>query len=143
MKFAVATLAMFTTGMLSLACADPPPNPEDTTGQDSATHAVPATPPDTATKAPALVPAKPPPSTSGERRQEELLRNQGYKLIMVRGEAKYCRREIPVGSHLATVMHCVTIAEAQAMEREARETAERIQRNSTGCLSRAQGACGN
>jgi hypothetical protein len=73
---------------------------------------------------------------------EQQLRLQGYKLSMLRGEEKFCRREIPIGSHLATVFHCVTVEEAEGMAKEGRETTERIQRNSVACLTPAQGGCG-
>ena len=73
---------------------------------------------------------------------EQLLRLQGYRLSMVHGEEKYCRREIPLGSHLPTVMHCVTVAEAEEMAREGRDTTEHIQRNMSGCLNKAMGGCG-
>jgi hypothetical protein len=163
MSPAVAMLAILTTGGLSLAFADPPATPvapvapvapesrstptpnstsEDSTGQNSAAHTVPATADATAAKTPAVAPANTTPSPSGERKAEQLLRSQGYKVSMVNGQEKYCRREIPLGSHLATVFHCVTVAEAEAMAREGRETTERIQRNTAGCLNPAQGGCG-
>lgn len=159
MKPAVATLAILAAGTLSLAFADPPTNPvvpesqsttardstaEDTTSQSSAAHAVPAAAAATTARTSAVAPAQPTPSPSTEQEQERLLRNQGYKLKMVNGQEKYCRREIPLGSHLASVMHCVTVAEAEAMAREGRETAERAQRNQTACiLIKATGSCGN
>jgi hypothetical protein len=144
MRPAVATLAILAAGALSPAFADPPANPvEDSTSQSSAVHAVPATPAVTAAKTPAVAPATPSTSAEQVQEQERLLRNQGYKLRMLQGQEKYCRREIPLGSHLATVMHCVTVAGAEAMAREGRETAERIQRNSVGCLNKALGGCGN
>lgn len=159
MKPAVATLAILTAGALSLAFADPPAGPvvpesrnntaqnstaEDNSSQSSAAPAVPATAAVTAAKTPAVASAQPTPGPSAEqaREQERLLRNQGYKLRMVNGEERYCRREMPLGSHLATVMHCVTIAEAEAMAREGRETAERIQRNTSGCINKSLGGCG-
>jgi hypothetical protein len=157
MRPAVATLAILTATGLSLAFADPQATPvapesrsttaqsstaEDSTGQNSAAHTVPATTAATAPETPAATPAKSTPSASGERLQEQLLRSQGYKLSMVNGEEKYCRREIPLGSHLPTVLHCVTVAEAEAMAREGRETTERIQRSTAGCLNPAQGGCG-
>jgi hypothetical protein len=160
MRPAAATLAILTTAGLSLAFADPPATPatpvapesrstpaqnstaEDSTGQNSAAHAVPETAAAPAAETPAVAPAKPTPSASAERLQEQLLRSQGYKLSMVNGQEKYCRREIPLGSHLATVFHCMTVAEAQAMAKEGRETTERIQRSTAGCLNPAQGGCG-
>jgi hypothetical protein len=74
---------------------------------------------------------------------EQQLRLQGYRLSMVRGEEKYCRREAPLGSRLESVMHCMTLAEAEVMVHEGKETTERIQRNQTACLKPAQGGCGN
>ncbi len=158
MRPAVAMLAILTSGALSLAFADPPATPvasesrstttpnstaEDSTGQNSAAHSVPATAA-TAAKAPAVAPAKPTPSASGERMAEHLLRSQGYKLSMVNGQEKYCRREIALGSHLATVMRCVTVAEAEAMAREGREVTEQLQRSMSSCQYGTHGAnCGN
>ena len=161
MKPAVATLAILAAGTLSLAFADPPTNPvvpepqsttardstaEDTTSQSSAAHAVPAAAAVTTARPPDVAPAQPTPSPSAEQVQDQeqarLLRNQGYKLRMVNGKEKYCRRETPLGSHLATVMHCVTVAEAEAMAREGRETAERLQRNQSACIKDG-GRCGN
>jgi hypothetical protein len=157
MRPAVATLAILTTGGLSLAFADPPATPvapesrsttaqnsgaEDSTGQNSAARAAPATAAATAAETPVVAPAKSTPSASDERLQEQLLRFQGYKLSMVHGEKKYCRREIPLGSHLPTVLRCVTVAEAELMTKEGRETTERIQRDTVGCLNPTQGGCG-
>jgi len=160
MKAAVAMLAILTTGALSLAFADPPATPvapesrsttaqnstaEDSTGQNSAAHTVPATAAATAAETPAVAAAKPTSSAPHERMAEQLLRSQGYKLSMMRGEEKYCRREIPLGSHLPTVLHCVTVAEAEAMAREGREVTERIQRNTSACVFSGGHAasCGN
>ncbi len=157
MRPAAAMLAILATGGLSLAFADPPAVPvapesrsttapnstaEDGADQNSAAHTVPATAAAPAADTAAVAPVKPAPSTSGERMMEQQLRLQGYKLSMVHGEEKYCRREIPLGSHLATVMHCVTVAEAELMAKEGRETTERIQRNTVGCLGPAAGGCG-
>jgi hypothetical protein len=125
MRPAVVTVAMLTIGGQSIALADPPVTP---------------------TQTPAAAPAKPAPSTastSDERMLEQQLRLQGYRLSMVRGEEKYCRREAPLGSRLESVMHCVTLAEAEVMVREGKETTERIQRNQTGCLQPAMGGCGH
>jgi hypothetical protein len=155
MRAAVTTLAIYCG--VSLAFADPPATPaaresqssatprstaEDSTEQNSAARTVPATVAPTPAKSPAVAPANPTPSVSDERMVQRHLRMEGYKLSMVNGQEKYCRREIPLGSHLATVMHCVTVAEAEAMVREGRETTERIQRNTAGCLAAAMGGCG-
>jgi hypothetical protein len=148
--------AVVTTGGLSLAFADPPATPvvpesrstttpsstaEDSNGQTSAAPTVPATAAAPAATT-AVAPAKSTPGASDEQLQKRLLQSQGYKLSMVNGREKYCRRETPVGSHLPTALHCVTVAEAEAMAREGRETTERVQRNTSGCLTPAAGGCG-
>jgi hypothetical protein len=139
MRPAVVTVAMLTIGGQSIALADPPVTP--------ATPESAAGPASGPTPAPApAAPAKPAPSTSstsGERMLGQQLRLQGYRLSMVRGEEKYCRREAPLGSRLESAMHCVTLAEAQVMVREGKETTERIQRNQTACLQPAMGGCGH
>ena len=159
MRPAVATLAILTIGGPSFAFADPPATPvpaesgntatpnghaEDSTGQNGAAHTAPARVAATAAETPAVVPAKSStPSASAESQQEQLLRFQGYQLRMVRGQVKYCRREMPLGSRLPTVLHCVTVAEADAMAREGKEVTERVQRNTSGCLSSQAGSCGH
>jgi cytochrome c553 len=94
-----------------------------------------------AAQSPAAVAAKPA-ATSAEGMMEQQLRLQGYKLSMVRGSEMYCRREAPLGSRLGSQLHCVTVAEAELMAKEGRETAERIQRGTPGCLNPASGGCG-
>jgi hypothetical protein len=78
---------------------------------------------------------------------ESLLRNQGYKPTMVRGEIEYCRREAPLGSRLATTQRCMTVAEARVAATEAQQTAQRIQRTTPGCLATGNAptptSCGN
>ena len=58
---------------------------------------------------------------------------------MMNGEKVFCRREIPMGSHLATTLRCVTVAEAELMAREGQQLTEHLQRTSPGCL--AHGVC--
>jgi hypothetical protein len=72
---------------------------------------------------------------SDERMQEKLLREQGYKQYMLNGEKLFCRREIPLGSHLATRLGCLTVAEAQLIAKEGQQFTERLQRNTPGCLA--------
>jgi hypothetical protein len=154
MRPAVAMLAILTTGGLSLAFADPPATPvapesrsttaqsstaEGSKDQNSAAHTVPATAAPTAAETPAAAPATPTATASAEPMAERLLRSQGYKPSMNHGEKLYCRREIPLGSHLPTVLHCVTVAQAEAMAREGREVTEHIQRNTAGCLTTGTG----
>ena len=148
MKPAVVMLAVL-AGAPSLAFADPPnppPAPESATPAASVPPALsPQTPvaENPVTPGPVVTPPKPAASESKERMAEQQLRLQGYKLTMVRGEEKYCRREAPLGSHLATVMHCVTVEEAEMMAREGREVTEREQRNTPGCLQPSMGGCGH
>jgi len=73
---------------------------------------------------------------------EQQLRVQGYRLSMVRGQEMYCKREAPLGSRLESVMRCVTLADAEVMAKEGKDTTERLQRFQPGCLTLAQGSCG-
>lgn len=141
MKLAAAAFALLTAGPLSPACADPPDTPAAPAPESAA--ATPAAPESATTPAtPAAAAAKPAPASGDERMQEALLRYQGYRLSMVRGEEKWCRREVPLGSHLPTVMRCITAQEAEEMAREGRWTTEHVQRNQTACLTPAAGGCG-
>ena len=148
MKPAVVMLAVL-AGAPSLASADPPNPPPAPESATPAASVPPALSPQTpvaqtpVTEAPVVTAPKPAASESKERMAEQQLRLQGYKLTMVRGEEKYCRREAPLGSHLATVMHCVTVEEAEMMAREGREVTEREQRNTPGCLQPSMGGCGH
>jgi hypothetical protein len=148
MKPAVVMLAVL-AGAPSLAFADPPNSPPAPESPTPAASVPPALSPQTpvaenpVTPGPVVTPPKPAASESKERLAEQQLRLQGYKLTMVRGEEKYCRREAPLGSHLATVMHCVTVEEAEMMAREGREVTEREQRNTPGCLQPSMGGCGH
>jgi hypothetical protein len=156
MRAAVALLAVLTGG-LPVAFADPPetpatPKPESTaaqsahaqepTGQNSATPAAPEPATGAAIQTPAAASVRPASSASDERMAEQQLRMQGYRPSMVNGEELYCRREAPLGSRLESVRHCVTLAEAELMAKEGKETTERLQRNTAGCLNPAQGGCG-
>ena len=138
-----ALFALIAIGGLSLAVADPPVAPASSAAAGpapaaSAAPPPPATPAATA-QTPAPAPAKPVPD---ERMIAQQLRLQGYRLSMVRGEEKYCRREAPLGSRLESVMRCLTLQEAELMAKEGKETTERVQRNQVACLKPAQGGCG-
>ena len=145
MKPAVLMLALLASAS-SLAFADPPNPPPAPESPTPAASVPPALSPQTpvaqtpVSEAPVVTPPKP---AASESKAEQQLRLQGYKLTMVRGEEKYCRRETPLGSHLATVMHCVTVEEAEMMAREGREVTEREQRNTPGCLQPSMGGCGH
>ena len=157
MKPTVALFALLAAGGLNFAFADPPDTPVAPESTSTATQkspaevwaaqrtpadTAPATPSTAAVQPPAAAAAKPGPTAPDERMQEALLRYQGYHLSMVRGEEKWCRREVPLGSHLSSVMRCITVQEAEEMAREGRWTTERVQRNQTGCLTPASGGCG-
>jgi hypothetical protein len=156
MRRAVAMLAILTTGGLSVAFADPPANPaapeeshstpaqgsipEGSTSQQQASQTEPARAAATTAESSAVAQAY------NEPLQEKWLRNQGYKPYMRNNEKMFCKREVPLGSHLPTTLHCVTVAEAELMQKEGKETAERLQRNMAGCLTPgAHGGslCGN
>jgi len=156
MRAAVVMLVILTGGV-SPAFADPPETPatpksdstaaqsdnaQDSTDQNSTTHTMPAPAPAAAVQTPAAAPVKPAPSTPDERMAEQQLRLQGYRPSMVNGEEMYCRREAPLGSRLQSARHCVTLAEAELIAKEGKETTERLQRNTPGCLGPAQGGCG-
>lgn len=155
MRSVAAICAMLITGGVPVAFADPPPaapvppesrsSPAQNSTADSSTNQKKA---DT-TAPPRAAPPSLTPSESDERLQEQLLRLQGYKPSMVRGEMKYCRRETALGTRIAAILHCVTIEEAIRMAKEGRELTERVQRNTTGCVAqRTQNgspgySCGN
>jgi hypothetical protein len=121
MQRAVVILAILATGGLSVTFADPPATPAA------------ATPPASSAVAPA----------SDVPLQEKWLRNQGYKPYMMNNEKVFCKRETPIGSHLATTLHCLTAAEAELMAKEGKDTVERLQRNMTSCLAPGAHAVAN
>ena len=165
MRLAVAMLAILTTGGLSLAFADPPATPvapesRSTTAQSSTAEGskdqnqslptrLPATAAPTAAETPAAARARDPHCELCVRRAdgaERLLQDlQGYTAEHSESwrEAVPCTgREIPPSAHRAlpiTVLHCVTVAQAEAMAREGREVTEHIQRNTAGCLTTGTG----
>lgn len=78
--------------------------------------------------------SKPTASPAQSAKSEELtateksLLSQGYKLRIVDGEKKFCRRETALGSNLERTV-CTTAARAEQSREDAREITERIQRN--------------
>jgi hypothetical protein len=154
MSRTVVMLTILTAGIGSLACANPP-TPEvpartsssadqksrdDTTQPNSSTSAAATTP--AATTADSVPLVKPMASSSDQSQREALLLDQGYKPAMRNGEKVFCKREIPMGSRLPTALHCLTVAEAELIAKEGRETTERIQRSMVGCMDKASGGCG-
>jgi len=153
MNRTVVMLVLFAAASGSLAFADPPApgvpvqspggadqkSRADTIQPDRAVAAATAPADTTAAKAPAAGPTA---SAADEARREALLLDQGYKPAMRNGEKVFCKRETPMGSRLPTALHCLTVAEAELIAKEGRETTERIQRNSVGCLNPSTGGCG-
>ena len=154
MKTMVAMLALLVAGGLSVVSADPAapaaaatpaPAAQNSPAEDSSDHssAKPVSAPAATAENPAAAAAKPVASSAPkERAEEQLLRNQGYKLTMVNGQEMYCRREAPLGSRLGSTVHCVTVQEAELIAKEGREVTERIQRSTPGCLGPSMGGCG-
>lgn len=65
---------------------------------------------------------------------------------MRNGDRIFCRREVPLGSHLPTVLNCVSAEEAERIAQAARGDTEHSQRRMTSCLMNANGRsanCGN
>jgi len=126
---------MVATGGASLALADPPAAPpaesrgpmaqSSTAADGTPQHSAAQTAPATGTQ----VNASPRPASTSpdEPPDDKMLRLRGYRPTMMNGEMVYCRREIPLGSHLPTMLHCVTAAEAKLMTEEGRRTTERMQ----------------
>jgi hypothetical protein len=156
MRYVAGLLAIACAGGLSLALADPPATtpvaPVSSTTPTEITPATPAVPatPDT----PAVTPAGPPSATpaastaaSNEVQLEKQLRVQGYSAQMHNGERTFCRREVPVGSHLPTVLNCVTADEAERIAKNARGDLEKVQHKMSGgtCLMNGgrNANCGN
>ncbi len=153
MSRTVVMLTILTAGIGSPAFADPP-SPEvpaqnrssadqksrDDTTQPNSTSAGATTP--AATTAESAQVAKPAASASDDSKREAPLLDQGYKPAMRNGEKVFCKREIPMGSRLPSALHCLTVAEAELIAKEGRETTERIQRSMVGCLNAATGGCG-
>jgi hypothetical protein len=155
-RYPATLLVILATGALSRAPADPPvtpvaPKPQDAAAQDAATQdsttkdsttqssaqtspsqTAPATTAASGAETPAAAPANPTPSGVDEQ-MEKQLRAQGYKLTMKNGERLFCRSERPTGSNLPST-HCVTVAEAEARSKAAKENTERIQHSKGGCI---------
>jgi len=152
MRCVAGLLATACAGGLSLALADPPattpvaPMSSTTPTQIApASPAVPATP-DTPAVTPAEAPsARPASSTaaSNEVQLEKQLRAQGYSPQMHNGEKVFCRREVPLGSRLATVLNCVTATEAERIAKNARGDIEKVQRKMNGCIMTGNGRRAN
>jgi hypothetical protein len=156
MRCVAGLLAIACAGGLSLAVADPPattpvaPIPSTTPMQIApASPAVSATA-DSPAVTPAEAPSVTPASTmaaSNEVQIERQLRAQGYAPQMHNGDKVFCRRETPLGSHLPTVLNCVTAAEAERIAKNSRGDLERVQHKMSGgtCLNNGgrNANCGN
>jgi hypothetical protein len=145
MSRTVVMLAILAANGPPVAFADPPAAgaPAETQQSNGASQAAAATPAATAATAPQVATTTPARSASDEPQGEKQLRDQGYKPAMRNGERVFCKREIPMGSHLPTALHCLTVQEAALIAQEGRETTERIQRTTPGCPGGAAGGCGH
>jgi hypothetical protein len=118
---ALALFASVGAGNFCVAAADPP-----------------AAPPTAEAPAPAqtaAVKAAPPTLTDAHIQQlEKQLRSRGYAARMMRGAVFFCRREVPLGSHLASEYNCVSVEGAERIANSSREDLESMQRQSGHCL---------
>ena len=152
MRCVTGLLAVVCAGGLSLALADPPTtDPAASTPPtqvEPASPALPATPnaaPVTPAQAVPATPAAPTAATHTEQLEKQL-RAQGYAVQMRNGDRVFCRREVPLGSHLPTALNCLTADEAERMAQAAKGDIEHSQRRMTSCLMNANGRsanCGN
>jgi len=77
---------------------------------------------------------KPAPASATANKSEELtatekdLLSQGYKLRIIDGEKRFCRRQTVLGSNLERTV-CTTAAREREARDNAREITDRIQRN--------------
>jgi hypothetical protein len=62
---------------------------------------------------------------------------------MHNGDKVFCRREVPLGSHLATVLKCVTAPEAERIAKNARGDIEKVQHKMNGCIMSGIGRTAN
>jgi hypothetical protein len=84
--------------------------------------------------------------TAHLKQLEKQLRARGYSPRMMRGDVFFCRREIPLGSRLASVDNCVSVAGAERIANGSREDLESMQRQGPHCLTGGVGKnvlCGN
>ena len=118
-SFCAAVLLM-STG----ASADPPAPPASA----PADAAGPAASPTAAGTATPSAGEKPPASTADpSAEQAKLLKSQGYKSEVVRGQTVYCRSESATGTRFTTKT-CSSAAEIARRAAESRETTDQAQR---------------
>jgi hypothetical protein len=152
-RYGATLLVILVTGALSRAPADPPgapvapkpqdataqdPAPQDSTTKDSTSESIASKPASatalpTSSESPRVSSARSVPRAPDEPIEEKQLRAQGYKPTMRNGERLFCRSERPTGSHLPST-HCLTVAEAEAVSKAAKENTERIQHSKGGCI---------
>ena len=117
-SFCAAALLMST-----VASADPPAPPASALA-DAAGPAASPTAAGTATASG----EKPPASTADtSAEQAKLLKSQGYKSEVVRGQTVYCRSESATGTRFTTKT-CASVAEIARRAAESRETTDQAQR---------------
>jgi len=139
MRFVVAAWSLISLGALPLAVADPATSSQPAVSAAQDTAATPAQPAaaQPAPAANASTPASPPPATNSAAAsdkpqidpREQRLISMGYHAQMRHGEKLFCKREVDLGSRLAsTAEHCGTVEELAAQTRTSRDVTEKVQR---------------
>jgi hypothetical protein len=150
MRLTLKVLACISTGVMGVALAADPPAAATAETQSPAAGPAADTPTPAAdapvTQPPPREAPTPPTQSAGvpsEAQAEKNLRAQGYMPTMRNGERVFCRREIPVGSHLASHLNCLTAEEALILTRDAQNNTMHHQHNSSACMVNATtGLCG-
>ena len=141
MLLTLKVLACISTSVIGVAlAADPPASATAETQSAAASPAADA--PTPAADAPVTQPppreaSTPPAQSAGvpsEAQVEKDLRAQGYTPTMRNGERVFCRREVPIGSHLASHLNCLTAEEALILTRDAQNNTMHHQHNSSACM---------
>jgi len=147
MRLTLKVLACISTGVMGVALAADPPAAATAETQSAAAGPAADTPtpaadaPTPAADAPVTQPppkeASTPAQSAGvpsEAQVEKILRAQGYTPTMRNGERVFCRREVPIGSHLASHLNCLTAEEALVLTRDAQNNTMHHQHNSSACM---------
>ena len=130
MRSVIGILVCLGVGAISLALADPS-NTQDTSAAPAAAPA--AATPAASASAPAAAPqataaAAATPAT--QDKDEKRLLAMGYRAKIRNGVKVFCRSDDVIGSRLAQVEHCGTVADLKAAQNATREDAEDLRRQS-------------
>lgn len=69
-----------------------------------------------------------PAATPTAQQMEKIAASNGYRRVMVRGEERFCRSEPVTGSRVQKVEVCLTLAQLQARQADARELMQQVGR---------------